>query len=88
LRELLQQMATTAFQTIGPHRAWREAQENGEMPEPGSDKLDARVARKLMGGGASIVNSCRAYASDGEIVRRRWPELYTGADAVDETAGP
>src|SRR5208337_2953744 len=25
LRELLQQMATTAFQTIGPYRAWREA---------------------------------------------------------------
>jgi Protein of unknown function (DUF2889) len=88
LRELLQQMATTAFQTIGPHRAWREAQDSGETQEPGSDKLDARVARKLMGGGASIVNSCRAYASDGEIVRRRWPELYTGADAADETARP
>ncbi|HEY3847265.1 MAG TPA: DUF2889 domain-containing protein [Acetobacteraceae bacterium] len=88
LRELLQQMATTALQTIGPHRAWREAQENGETQELGSDKLDARVGRKLLDGGASIVNSCRAYASDGEIVRRRWPELYTGADAVDETAGP
>jgi hypothetical protein len=43
LRELLQQMATTAFPTIGPHRAWREVQEDGEAPEPGSDKLDAAL---------------------------------------------
>ena len=34
------------------------------------------------------MNTCRAYASDGEIVRRRWPELYTGADAIDEAAAP
>jgi hypothetical protein len=88
LRELLQQIATTAFQTIGPHRAWREAQERGEVAERGSDKLDARIAQKLLGSGASIVNSCRAYASDGPIVQRRWPELYTGADAIGEPAAP
>jgi hypothetical protein len=88
LRELLQQMATTAYQTISPYRAWREAQDNGEAAEPGSDKLDARIAQKLLVGRGSIVNTCRAYASDGEIVRRRWPELYTGADAIDEAAAP
>jgi hypothetical protein len=86
LRELLQQMATTALQTIGPYRAWREARDHGEAAEPGSDKLDARIAQKMPGGRHSIVNSCRAYASDGPIVRRRWPELYTGTDAVDEVA--
>lgn len=86
LRELLQQMATTAFQTIGPYRAWREARERGEVAEHGSDKLDTRIAQKMLGGRTSIVNSCRAYASDGPIVRRRWPELYTGADTEDVTA--
>jgi hypothetical protein len=88
LRELLQQMATTAYQTISPYRAWREAQNTGEAAEPGSDKLDARIAQKLLSSGASIVNSCRAYASDGPIVRRRWPELYTGTDAIEEQAAP
>ncbi len=84
LRELLQQMATTAYQTISPYRAWRDAQRRGEAAEPGSDKLDTRIAQKMLGGPASIVNSCRAYASDGPIVRRRWPQLYTGTDTVDE----
>jgi len=89
LRELLQQMATVAYQTINPYRAWREAQERGEKAEPGSDKLDARISQRMVAGRVSIVNSCRAYASDGEIVRRRWPELYTGAnvtEAADEAA--
>jgi hypothetical protein len=86
LRELLQQMATVAYQTINPYLAWREAQERGEAAEPGSDKLDTRVSQRMIAGRVSIVNSCRAYASDGEIVRRRWPELYTGADAADAAA--
>jgi hypothetical protein len=86
LRELLQQMATVAYQTINPYRAWREAQQRGETAEPGSDKLDARISQRMIAGRVSIVNSCRAYASDGEIVRRRWPELYTGADAADAAA--
>jgi hypothetical protein len=84
LRELLQQIATTAFQTVNPYRAWRESQERGEAAEPGSDGLDKRIAQRMLGGKASIVNSCRAYASDGPIVRRRWPELYTGPEAADE----
>jgi hypothetical protein len=29
------------------------------------------------------VNTCRAYASDGPIVRQRWPQLYTGKHAAD-----
>lgn len=77
LRELLQQMATTAFQTISPYRARQEAAAAGERDEPGSDNMDKRVAQQ-MGGEARIVNTCRAYASDGEVVRRRWPHLYTG----------
>ncbi len=82
LRELLQQIATTAFQTINPYRARREAIAAGEKDQPGSDRLDSRVSQK-MGGAPAIVNTCLAYASDGAIVRRRWPQLYTGPDRVD-----
>ena len=83
LRELLQQMATTAFQTINPHKAWREAKARGEAEERGTDKLDKRIAQKMLGGVGSIVNSCLAYAADGPVVRRRWPELFRAADAAD-----
>jgi len=83
LRELLQQMATVAFQTIGPYRAWKETQAENEPAEPGSDRLDARVTQRMAEAGNVIVDTCRAYASDGPIVRRRWPELYTGKDAAD-----
>jgi hypothetical protein len=28
-----------------------------------------------------LLNSCSAYASDGDVVRRRWPQFYTGVKA-------
>jgi hypothetical protein len=77
LRELLQQMATTAYQTIDPARARREAVAAGEVDKPGSDRLDVRIADK-MGGPPAILNTCIAYGTDSPVVRRRWPRLYTG----------
>jgi hypothetical protein len=77
LRELLQQMATTAYQTIGPARARREAVAAGEADKPGSDRLDVRIADK-MGGPPAILNTCIAYGTDSPVVQRRWPQLYTG----------
>jgi Protein of unknown function (DUF2889) len=77
LRELLQQIATTAYQTIDPARAKREADAVGEGDQRGSDKLDARVSDK-MGGAPAILNTCVAYSSASPVVRRRWPHLYTG----------
>jgi len=62
LRELLQQLGTTAVQTLYAVRVRREA---GEAPP-------ARAPRML--------NSCYAYAADGPVVRRRWPQFYTGPD--------
>lgn len=59
LRELLQQMATVAFQTIGPVVARRRARE-GEVAD---------------GGSARLLNTCIAYAADGPLVQRRWPHL-------------
>ncbi len=81
LRELLQQMATTAFQAINPAKVRREMQANGEGQPPGSDKVDARITEK-MGGAPKILNTCLAYSQDGPLVKRRWPHLYTGADGA------
>jgi hypothetical protein len=78
LRELLQQMATTAFQTIDPFRAKREADAAGDPNTPGSDKLDERVTAK-MGGAPAILNTCIAYGTESPVVQRRWPHLYTGS---------
>jgi hypothetical protein len=62
LREVLAQMATVAFQTIGPMR-WRRARAEreaalarGETPPP---------ARR-----AVPIGSCLAYAPDSEVVKR------------------
>jgi hypothetical protein len=86
LRELLQQMATTAFQTINPAKARREmAAEGVAVDGRGSDAFDTRITEKW-GGGNKILNTCLAYDAKGPLVKRRWPELYTGPDAVSEAA--
>lgn len=85
LRELLQQVATTAYQTINPARVRREMQAEGVSDKPGSDKTDTRISEK-MGGPPKILNTCLAYAADGPVVQRRWPHLYTGPDGEPETA--
>jgi hypothetical protein len=83
LRELLQQMATTAFQTINPARARREMAAAGlSADQRGSDAFDKRITEKW-GGGNKILNTCLAYDAKGPLVKRRWPHLYTGADAAD-----
>lgn len=74
LRELLQQMATTAFQTIKPARAQREV---AREPGPDGEKLDARISQHF-GGAPKILNTCLAYSSDSPVVQNRWPHLYTG----------
>lgn len=86
LRELLQQIATTAFQTINPARARREmAAEGASADQRGSDAFDTRITEKW-GGGNKILNTCLAYDANGPLVKRRWPHLYTGPDAVTEAA--
>lgn len=82
LRELLQQMATTAFQTINPAKVRQEMRAEGADEAPGSDKVDLRITDK-MGGPPKILNTCLAYADTGPLVRRRWPALYKGQEAAD-----
>jgi hypothetical protein len=60
LRELLQPMATVAFQTIGAIRARRR---------------QAREGGPAYAGPSGLIDTCLAYAADGEVARRRWPEL-------------
>jgi hypothetical protein len=85
LRELIQQMATVAFQTLWPVRIQREraaaeaARQARQQPaKPSADD-----------GSARLIDSCFAYAANGPVVRDRWPHLYTGpkeplAEAVGE----
>ena len=61
--DLLVPIATTAFQTIYP---WKNGRERS------SDGAWADTTRPQM------LDSCHALASDGVIVKRRWPRFYTG----------
>jgi hypothetical protein len=67
LVELLAPIATTAFQAIGGYQRKR-ARESEESPGA------SRGVRP------SILNTCHAWASDSEIVRRWAPQFYTGAE--------
>jgi hypothetical protein len=73
LRELLQQMATTAFQTVMPARARKE------LGNATGDALDTRISDH-MGGAERMLNTCLAYAAGSPVVKRRWPHLYAGGD--------
>ena len=68
--DLLKSMATTAIQTIFPYLARQEA----------LTKRDDKKSRPNM----HQLNQCHAYATDGELVRTRWPELYNGKDETDK----
>lgn len=64
LRELLQPMATVAFQTL---YAVRRKQED-------AGAAGATPARP------PILDTCHAYASASPVVKRTWPHFYTGPD--------
>lgn len=66
LRELLQQMATVAYQTMWPVRQRRApAQPMPDTPRPAP----------------ALLNSCHGWSSASPVIRAGWPHLYTGADA-------
>lgn len=46
--EFLQQMATTAFQTINPAKVREEMREAGAEEAPDSDNADGRIAEKWL----------------------------------------
>ena len=69
LRELLQQMATVAFQTLYAKQAKRREAANAETTA--EDKAQSRAKPSLLG-------TCLAYAPGSPVVKRYWPHVYTG----------
>jgi hypothetical protein len=59
LTEMLQAMATVAFQTLYPVLAKKAK----TSPRPGRSPL---------------IDSCHAFRSDGDVVKKQWPKHYTG----------
>ncbi|HXZ01991.1 MAG TPA: DUF2889 domain-containing protein [Stellaceae bacterium] len=68
LVDLLGPLATTAYQTVFPYRAREHEQRLAREGKPAE-----RPTRK-----PKLIDSCHAFASDGEVVRYYWPEFYTG----------
>ena len=79
LVELLGPVATTAFQTIYPLLAREQAEKAGR-----DDGGEAMLNTKR----PVLLNTCHMFDSGGELVRRNWPDHYTGgtekaAEAAD-----
>jgi hypothetical protein len=68
LVDMLGPVATTAYQTVFP---WRARQYEERLAAEG--KLPERPTRR-----PKLIDSCHAFASDGEVVQRYWPDFYTG----------
>ena len=81
LVELLGPVATTAFQTIDSERAsaLREAWE-AENVAAHADAAAHRAAAARSKGPPTVLNTCHAWAADGEVVARWAPDYYTGGD--------
>ena len=76
IREMLQQIATVAHQTMWPVRERQRARRLAE-----AQRLDpSLVVRAEAGeddGSMRLLNTCFAYSSAGSVVRQRWPHLST-----------
>lgn len=81
LRELLQPMATVAFQTLAAVRAKRQTPAAANAAETAAEGAagTAAPARPV------LLDTCLAYAADGAVVRRQWPRFYTGSPDADGT---
>jgi len=86
LVELLGPVATTAFQTIYPILA-REQAEKAQAEKAKSGKRESsedmlRAKRPV------LLNTCHIFDSNGEIVRKNWPDHYTGDRATEDDKTP
>jgi hypothetical protein len=73
LRELLGQMATTAYQTLYPFRARKERAEEARRAAAGEP-----APREV----PALVGTCIAYAPDSPVTLARWPWLRDAAGPV------
>ena len=74
LRELLQQVATTAFQTLWPVRMRRAEERRRQSADAG--RGEAGTGREV----PALLNTCYAHADTRDVVRRSWPHLYRGPE--------
>jgi hypothetical protein len=65
-REMLQEIATTALQSMWAVRSRREA-----AARAAGGQVEPENPHRLL-------NTCHAYASDSPVVQERWPQYYTG----------
>ena len=77
--ELLGPVATTAFQTVSSGKA-RELNrahraKTGTLPKPDDDAKSKTPRRPY------VIDTCHAWSSSGEVVKRWAPYFYTGPDA-------
>lgn len=82
IREMLQQVATVAHQTMWPVRSRREAKalEEARRRDPATAPLAGDD------GSVRLIDTCFAYARDGAVVRQRWPHLAKGAETGSDIA--
>jgi len=77
--ELLGPVATTAFQTVSSRKARDLNREHrakkGELPKPEAAPKPRTPRRPY------VIDTCHAWAADGEVVKRWAPQFYTGPDA-------
>lgn len=88
LVELLGPIATTAFQTVYPLLAREQAEKAGPISGTDSGGHSGTKEAMLRSKRPVLLNTCHIFDSNGEVVRRHWPDHYTGnaqkpADAAD-----
>jgi hypothetical protein len=77
IREMLQQIATVAHQTMWPVRERQRARQLAEAQRQ-NPSLVVRADLGEDDGSIRLLNTCFAYSSAGAVVRQRWPHLATG----------
>lgn len=81
IREMLQQIATVAHQTMWPVRERARARRLAEEQRADPSKV-VRADPGEDDGSVRLLDTCFAYARDGAVVKQRWPHLAT-AEAAD-----
>lgn len=86
LVELMGPIATTAFQTIYPILSRERAQAQA-IQRAASEADGAPVGPEAspVSRPPPLLNTCHAYASNGELVQRKWPEFYTGGNPESQS---
>ena len=82
IREMLQQIATVAHQTMWPVRQRARARALVEARRRDSS-LVVRAEPGEDDGSIRLLDTCFAYSSAGAVVQQRWPHLYVGRGSED-----